>query len=135
MMFHEILLYDGGPTLQRFAATNLNGPLHKLTIERNLRQLPEFAHGMEGSRRMFKAVAGAYKEAMEALGLPLGSVLSKMSEDETNTLDVVEYNPKTDCLDNLCGWKNEDHQCMDGFTYKVGTGDEAYQSIIDAFHK
>jgi len=110
MMFHEILLYDGGPTLQRFAATNLNGPLHKLTIERNLRQLPEFAHGMEGSRRMFKAVAGVYKEAMEALGLPLGSVLSEMSEDETNTLDVVEYNPKTDCLDNLCGWKNGEHQ-------------------------
>ena len=47
MMFHEILLYDGGPTLQRFAATNLNGPLHKMTIERNLRQLPEFAHGMK----------------------------------------------------------------------------------------
>ena len=146
MMMYEVIHMDAGPRVAQFVASNLLGPTHRSTVLQNLNKLPMYSSGVEGSARIIDSLVQLYTDAMLKAGLRPGSVPVQISEDETNTLDEVTYNSKTDCLENLCGRRGDcecnkpatcnknHHRCHDNFTYKVGNKN-GYQRILDAFGK
>jgi hypothetical protein len=131
MKMYEVILYKYGPAAMKFVAANLNGPQCETTVKAPLRSVPHYSSGLAGSRTVLPWVVQVYKSAMEAANLPLGQVPYELSEDETNTLDEVEYCQKTDTLRNFCGRHGtcrqprcrcpmEHHRCEDCFDVPVG---------------
>ena len=144
MKMYEVLLYKFGPSAMKFVAANLNGPQCETTVKAPLRSVPCYSSGLAGSRIVLPWVVQVYKEAMKTANLPPGQVPYELSEDETNTLDEIEYRQETDTLHNFCGRHGtcrqprcrcpmEHHRCEDSFVVPVGAPSSGFGVIVGAF--
>jgi hypothetical protein len=146
MMMYEVLLIKGGPWLASFVAANLLGPLAKATIQKQWKCTVPYSFGLDGAAKIMPQLAGMYKDLMQKLGIAPGTVPCEYSEDETNVIAAVVWDENTDELRNFCGTKGTcttrkckgncgqtHHQCDDSCVLKVGSFEEGYTTITEAF--
>jgi hypothetical protein len=80
---------------------------------------------------IFECITQIYIEAKEAHGVH-GLVPVILAEDETKVKTRITWEPQTDVLAGFCGTK-EGHVCITKLKLEVGSGQEGYAKIVDAF--
>ena len=113
--FYKVLRIWGGKRLSNFVAGNLFGPSD--SAQKRTRQKQINRHRQEGMTSTgFSWLAKVYKDLKENCGID-GPVLAEASEDE---------------LWGFCG-SNDGHMCSSDHVVKVGTGEDGYHNIKEAF--
>ena len=129
--FYEVLRIWGGKRLSNFVANNLLGPsesAQKRTRRKNLHK-----HRQEGlNSSAFSRLANIYRDLKQKHGI-IGPVLSEAAEDETVITKHIYWDQATDELWGFCGPNESDHVCSSDYTVKVGTGEDGYHNIEEAF--
>ena len=99
------------------------------TIKRENRKGVQFVPGVH--QPIFAEVARIYKLAKEAHGIN-GPVPVIVAQDETKGKARVTWDSRSDVLLGFCGTKL-DHVCISTFRPVVGSGEEGYNAVVDAF--
>ena len=125
-----VLRKYGGPRTLRFLHETLETPAES-TVKREWRKdKVHFCPGAQPS--IFEAVGKVYAAIKQQLGI-VGPVFYELSEDETTVPGASQYNQRLDSIVGFCGRKGPGHTCDAKHCIVIGTGDDAYKIIENAW--
>lgn len=129
--FYEAIRIIGGPRSARLVAQNLYGPSD--TKQRRVRAANIFNHHpSQPNDAQFAYVAEIYKNLMHQRNIT-GPVPVETAEDETVTVQRVQWDIKTDECWGWCGEKGANHECDPSFVHVIGEDEDAFERLKNAF--
>ena len=86
------------------------------------------------SERFFKHLAEVYSSCKKKKAIE-GDVLVETAEDETAIISKCEWDIRRDDGWGWCGKEEVNHVCDPCFVHTVGSTDDAYEKLIEAFQR
>ena len=130
---YESLRIIGGPRTARFLASNLGGPSDDMQ-RRTKRKFQFNYYPDKPSTRVFEHIAKIYS-SIKSNKMIKGDVLVQTAEDETVIIGKCEWDIHRDEGWEWCGKERDDHVCDPTFVHNVGSDDNAYARLVDAFNQ